>query len=61
MTMIRVKLSPADTANILKDNVTRSGLSNEKAGSHYSRSNDGREAIIMVFEKYYMRNSSRAS
>jgi len=59
--MVRVKLSPSDAANILKAYVIRSGLSNEKTGSHYSRSSDGREAIMMVFEKYYIRNSSRAS
>ena len=61
MISLSVNLTPSDAAHIIEDYVTRSGFTSEKTGKHQSRSQDGREAILLVFEKYFMRNSSRAS
>ena len=61
MITLHVTLPPSDTVHIIEDYVTRSGFTSEKSGKHHSRSQDGKEAIMLVFEKYFVRNSSRAS
>lgn len=61
MLTVKVNLNPSDAMRIVEDYIVRSGFTSEKTGWHQSRSQDGREAVMLVFEKYFMRNSSRAS
>ena len=61
MTNINVKISPSEAARVIEQHITKSGFTPEKTGSYGNRSPEGREAIMLVFEKYFMRNSSRAS
>lgn len=61
MNTLTVKLTPGEAAGIIKDFVLSAGMSNSMVHSGANRSPDGHEAILMVFEKYFMRNSSRAS
>lgn len=56
-----VSLSPADAANVLYNYVINEGISTECVGRYANRSPNGQETILLVFEKYFMRNSSRAS
>jgi hypothetical protein len=56
-----VSLTPGEAANIIAGAVQNSGMSVEQIGSHHSTSPDGKAAILLVYDKYYMRNSSRAS
>jgi len=53
---IRVSLSTEDTATLLTENLVHGSISAERI-DHYVAGN----VRVMVFEKYFMRNSSRAS
>ena len=57
----RVSLSPTEAASRIENYVISSAISAECVGKCVQRSADGQEAIMLVFEKYFMRNSSRAS
>lgn len=61
MTTFTVSSAPSVAAEKIKNYVLSAGMSIECVGSHYSRSAEGKETVMLVFEKYYMRNSSRAS
>ncbi len=61
MVRMTVGITPGEAADIIERAVGSSGMSVEKIGSHYSTSPDGKAAILLVYDKYYMRNSSRAS
>ena len=61
MIQMTVSLSPGEAASIIESAVLNSGASVEQIGSHHSTSPDGKAAILLVYDKYYMRNSSRAS
>ena len=61
MQTMTVSLTPSQAAQLVKQQVTASGTTAECVGEYVNRSADGREVIMLVFEKYYMRNSSRAS
>ncbi len=56
-----VGISPTEAAQVVKARVEASGTSVECVGEYANRSPEGREVVLLVFEKYYMRNSSRAS
>lgn len=56
-----IGLTPSQAATVLKNQVQASGTSVECVGEYANRATDGREVVLLVFEKYYMRNSSRAS
>ena len=61
MARMTVSLTPDEAANIIEAAVQNSGMSVEQVGYHQSTSPDGKTAILLVYDKYYMRNSSRAS
>lgn len=61
MQTLAVSLTPSQAAQLVRQQVEASGTSVELVGEYINRSPDGREVIMLVFEKYYMRNSSRAS
>jgi hypothetical protein len=61
MIKLTVSLAPGEVEDIIERAVEHSGLSVEKIDTHHSKAPDGREAILLVYDKYYMRNSSRAS
>lgn len=61
MDTIAVTLTPSDAAEVVMREVTSSGVSVECVGMYRNDSGDGREVVMLVFEKYFMRNSSRAS
>lgn len=56
-----VGLTPVQASGVVKAHVEASGTSVECVGEYVNRGADGREVVLLVFEKYYMRNSSRAS
>lgn len=56
-----VGLTPVQASAVVKEQVQASGASVECVGEYVNRAADGREVVLLVFEKYYMRNSSRAS
>lgn len=62
MNRLTVNLSPRQAADIVTDYVLREGMSTQLV-DHCSDSSpqDGREVILLIFDKYYMRNGSRAS
>lgn len=49
-----------DVSRMLTDGITSSGITNELIGSSERKVGDSK-AILLVFEKYYMRSSNRAS
>ncbi|MGC3955153.1 MAG: DUF6054 family protein [Propionicimonas sp.] len=61
MQTMTVSLTPSQAAQLVRQQVEASGASVECVGEYVNRAPDGREVILLVFEKYFMRNSSRAS
>lgn len=61
MNYITVNLTPREAADIVSKYVMSEGMSTKFVDSWSNASGEGREAIMLVYEKYYMRNSSRAS
>lgn len=61
MQTMSVSLTPSEAAQVVRQQVMASGSSVEFVGDYVSRSVDGREVIVLIFDKYFMRNSSRAS
>ncbi len=61
MVRMTVSIAPGEAAKIIEHAILTSGISVEKIGAHHSTSPDGKAAILLVYDKYYMRNSSRAS
>lgn len=57
---IMVRISTAQAAQTVEDEILRGSLS-AKLVDRYAVSDGGKSLVVMVFEKYYMRNSSRAS
>ncbi len=56
-----VSLGPKEAADIVRAEVARSGLSVECVSDYMAESPDGHVVVTLVFEKYFMRNSSRVS
>jgi hypothetical protein len=56
-----VSLSPSQAAGILNGQILGSAISATLVGTYTNHSPDGREVVVSVYEKYFMRNSSRAS
>ncbi|MCH4888141.1 hypothetical protein EZV73_11190 [Acidaminobacter sp. JC074] len=56
----RVKLSPDQAANELESYIVSKSVSTELI-DRYEQNSSEHMVIVLVFEKYYMRNSSRAS
>lgn len=61
MINLRVSCGPEQAADLLERGVCNSGMSVECVDRYMSGADDGHVAIVLVFEKYFMRNSSRAS
>ena len=61
MINIKVSINPFQAASIVEKHVASSGISAELIDRYTSVSPDGRQIAVLVFEKYFMRNSSRAS
>ena len=61
MSNFRVNLPLKDAADIVSEYVRREGLSTTCVGSYSKVSPDGRGVVMFVFDKYFMRVSSRAS
>ena len=61
MQTVTVNLTPNDTANLIQQYISNSGLSTQCIGTYGNISPEGRQAVMLGFEKYFMRNSSRAS
>ncbi len=61
MVRMTINLAPGAAKGIILSAVQNSGMSVELIASHQSTSPDGKTAILLVYDKYYMRNSSRAS
>ncbi|MCL2352331.1 MAG: DUF6054 family protein [Firmicutes bacterium] len=61
MDRFTVNLDPQAAADIIKDYVLKSAISAECVCDYQSGAPNGGRMILLVFEKYYMRNSSRAS
>ena len=61
MAHLIVSLSPREAADAISQYVLREGVSTQCVGTYGNISPEGRESIMLVFEKYFMRNSSRAS
>jgi len=61
MDNITVSLDPDAAAGIVKDYVLKSGISAECVCEYRSDAQNGAKMILLVFEKYFMRTSSRAS
>jgi hypothetical protein len=61
MQQIYVSLTPKEAADIVYSQVINSGATPECLGPYSNVTEDGREVILMVFEKYFMRTSSWAS
>jgi hypothetical protein len=55
-----VKISPDEAANIVEREIVNGSISAELVDKYLVSGNDG-DCIVLVFEKYYMRTSSRAS
>jgi len=60
MQTLTVDLGVADTAERVRAGVAASGLSVECVGE-YAHHGTGSDVVMLVFEKYFMRTSSRAS
>ena len=58
---LTVTLSPFDAAALVREHVLASGMSVECVGQHVTATDAGHEVALLIFEKYYMRTSSRAS
>jgi hypothetical protein len=61
MQTMAIGLAPLEAAEVVRRAVQASGTSVECVGEYVNRSQDGRDVVMLVFEKYFMRNSSRAS
>lgn len=58
---IRVKLTPERTAEVITDQIVNGSVSGELIDRYSAVNENDHTLIVLVFEKYYMRNSSRAS
>ena len=61
MVKVIVRIPPNEAEKIIERAVTSSGMSVNQVASHRNAATDGKEVILLVYDKYYMRNSSRAS
>lgn len=58
---IRVTLSPSEAAEIVMDKLADAIVSAELLDSYNRRTADGKEVVVRLFERYYMRSSNRAT
>ena len=57
---LRVSIAPIEAAGVVSTQIENGSFSGELI-DRYENSNEDVTLIVLVFEKYYMRNSSRAS
>lgn len=57
----RVRITPDEAERIITDKVVNGSVSGELIDRYSSEHIEGQKIIVLVFEKYFMRNSSRAS
>ncbi|AZS44689.1 DUF6054 family protein [Microbacterium oleivorans] len=58
---MEISLTPFDAARIVLEHVQASGMTVECVGQHATATEAGHQTALLIFEKYYMRTSSRAS
>ncbi len=58
---MRVTLTPSETAEVVRDKLAGGIVSAELLDSYNRRTADGKEVIVRLFERYYMRSSNRAT
>jgi len=58
---MKVSISPIEAAKRIVQDLESRSSSCELVDRYESRNDYGQEIIVLVFEKFYMRNSSRAS
>lgn len=58
---IKVNITPDYASELVTDQIVNGNISGELIDSYKSIDVSGHTMIVLVFEKYYMRNSSRAS
>ncbi len=58
--MLQISLSIKEAMDVLENCIVSSGASCECVGNYFNESNDGKQVGVLIFEKYFMRNDSRA-
>ena len=58
---ITISCAPDQAATLIEESLTDSGISTKLIDKHSVLTGYDRQVIVLVFEKYFMRNSSRAS
>ncbi|MCK6081604.1 hypothetical protein KZX37_07700 [Microbacterium sp. EYE_5] len=58
---MEISLVPFDAARVVLDHVQASGMTVECVGQHATATDAGHQMAMLLFEKYYIRTSSRAS
>lgn len=59
---ICVRLTPSEAAGIVNDALQQGGFAGtELLDSYTRRTADGKEIVVRLFERYYMRSSNRAT
>ena len=58
---IKVNISPEKTAELIKDQIINGSISGELIDEYIGITNDNKRVIVLIFEKYYIRNNGRAS
>ena len=58
---IRVNITPDYASELVTNQIVNGNISGELINRYTSVDDAGHTMIVLVFEKYYMRNSSRAS
>jgi len=61
MANINVNISVKDAVETVKNYIENNGISTECVGSYSNYTSSGQEVAMLVFEKYFMRTSNRAS
>lgn len=57
----RLRITPSEAENLITNQVVNGSVSGELIDRYESNHIEGKKVIVLVFEKYFMRNSSRAS
>ena len=58
---MRVTLTPSEAAEVVRDKLAGGIVSAELLDSYNRRTADGKEVVVRLFERYYMRSSNRAT
>ncbi len=58
---MRVTLAPSEAAEVVRDKLADGIVSAELLDSYSRHTTDGKEVVVRLFERYYMRSSNRAT